>query len=80
MLDIMHDLNGLWDFITKIGAVLIPLALYYIKTEIGKATDKIDKTLAVHMSKFDDHVNSDNNHQMEVARTLDKIKDKLNII
>lgn len=76
----LTQFKGLWDIITSFGAVLIPLALYYIKTEVRQGNDRVEKKLDIHIQSFKDHVNTDENYQERTEKTFDSIKKKLNII
>lgn len=76
----LEKFSSFWNVVTSIGAVLIPLALYYIKTEIKDSSNEIGKKLDLHVQKFEDHIKSDEEFQERNNKTLDKISNKLNII
>lgn len=76
-IEYIHDLK---DIVTGVGAVVIPIALYYIKMEIKSSGEKIDRKLDVHIQSFNDHCKRDEDYQERTDESLDKIKGKLNIL
>lgn len=68
------------DSLVSVGGVLIPLALYYVKTEIGKSGDRIENKLDLHIQAFKNHCDNDEDYQGRMDKSVDQIKDKLKII